>query len=92
MKQWWTRTQRIRTVARIPLEAVLLDTGAAPVYQKIASKALHLQQLGLSFSAIAKRIGVTDKTVAKAIAWLRRVASHQDEKEVIRRQNGYIDE
>jgi len=28
-----------------------------------------LPQLGMSNSAIAKRLGVTDKTVAKAAAW-----------------------
>jgi hypothetical protein len=73
---WWTRTQRIRTVAEIALEAALLDTGAAPVYQRVATKALHLRQLGLSCSAIARRLHVTDKTVAKALRWFRRI--HHD--------------
>jgi hypothetical protein len=40
------------------------------VYQCIAPKALHLLQLGLSLSAISRRLGVAGKTVAKAIAWL----------------------
>ena len=70
-QDWWTRTQRIRTVAEMPLEVALMDTRAAPVYQKIAERALHLRQLGLSDSAIAKKLNVTDKTVAKAITWLR---------------------
>jgi len=43
----------------------------APVYQRIAGKALRLRQLGLSFSAVARRLGVTGRTVAKGIAWLR---------------------
>jgi hypothetical protein len=68
---WWTRTQRIRTVARIRLEAALLDTGVAPVYQRIATKALYLRQLGLSCSAIARKLKVSDKTVAKAIGWFK---------------------
>jgi len=57
----------------IPIEAAILDTEAPPIYQQIAYKAVQLQQLGMSNSAIAKRLGVTDKTAAKAIAWLRRM-------------------
>ncbi len=71
-KGWWTRTQRIRTASELPIEIALLDVAAAPMYQSIAREALHLQQLGLSLSAISKRLGVTDKTAAKAIGWLRR--------------------
>jgi len=69
---WWTRTQRIQTFAEIPIDAAILDADAAPIYQQIAAKALQLQQLGMSNSAIAKRFGGTDKTVAKAVAWFRR--------------------
>ena len=69
-KKNWTLSQRIRTFSEIPIEAEILDTDAPPIYQQIASKAFQLQQLGMSSSAIAKRLGVTDKTVAKAIAWL----------------------
>ena len=57
---------------QIPLEAEILDTGAAPVYQQITPKAFHLKQLGISDSAIARKLGVTDKTVGKAVAWSRR--------------------
>ena len=67
---WWTRTQRIRTVSEIPVETALVNANAAPVFQRIAPKALHLQQLGLTLSATAKRFGVSGKTVAKAMAWL----------------------
>jgi hypothetical protein len=48
----------------------ILETEAPPVYQQIAPKAFQLQQLGMSNSAIARRLEVTDKTVAKAIGWL----------------------
>lgn len=71
--RWWTRTQRIRTAADMPFEVALLDTPPPPVYQCIARKALHLRELGLSLSAIARRLGVTGKTVAKGIAWLRHI-------------------
>jgi hypothetical protein len=62
-------------------EVALLDTAPPPVYQRIARKALYLQQLGLSLSAIARRLGVTGKTVAKAIAWLRHVPGHAEGQE-----------
>jgi len=71
--QWWTLSQRIRTFSEIPFEVAILDTAAAPVYQQIAPKALQLQRLGMSRLAIAERLGVTDKTVGKAIVWLQRV-------------------
>ena len=68
----WTSAKN-SALAEIPIEAAILETSTAPVYQQIAPKALQLQQLGMSDSAIAKRLGVTDRTVAKAIAWLGRV-------------------
>jgi len=67
---WWTLSQRIRTFAEMPFEAAILETAPVPVYQRIAPKALQLQQLGMSRLAIAGRLGVDDKTVAKAIEWL----------------------
>ena len=72
-ENWWTLSQRIRTFAEIPIEAAILDTAPAPAYQQIAAKALQLQQLGMSNSEIAKRLKITDKSVAKAIAWFWRV-------------------
>ena len=49
----------------------LVDTEERPVYQRIATKALHLRELGLSDRMIAQRLGVSDKTAGKAIRWLR---------------------
>jgi hypothetical protein len=49
----------------------LVETLEPPVYQRIARKALHLRELGMSDRAIAGRLGVTDKTIAKAIAWVQ---------------------
>lgn len=71
--KWWTLSQRIRTFAQIPFVAEILDTAAAPIYQQIAPKAFQLKQLGISGSAIARRLGVTDKTVAKAVDWFLRI-------------------
>jgi hypothetical protein len=69
---WWTRTQRIRTAAELPFEAILAEAAAAPIYQRIAAKALHLRQLGLGPAAIARQLGMDRKTVAKALTWLAR--------------------
>jgi hypothetical protein len=70
--EWWTRTQRIRTLAAVPLGVPLLETAPRPAYQEIAVKARHLKRLGLDYAAIARRLRVTGKTVAKAIAWIDR--------------------
>ena len=71
---WWTRTQRIRTLAKVPFQVAILRCEEPPVYQRIAPKAVHLRELGLRNAAIARRLGVTDKTVAKAIRWLKRMS------------------
>ena len=65
--QRWTRTQRIRTAAAIPVEATIVDQVEAPVYLKLGDKAKQLRELGMSDKAIARALGVSDKTVAKAI-------------------------
>jgi hypothetical protein len=67
----WTRSQRIRTVASLQLIVPLIHPKPPPLYQTIGSKAVHLWELGLTNAAIARRLGVTGKTVAKAIAWTR---------------------
>jgi CRP-like cAMP-binding protein len=63
----WTRTQRIRTAAAIPVETVIVDRTELPVYLRIAEKAKQLRELGMSDRAIAEALGVSDKTVAKAV-------------------------
>ena len=60
----------IRTAAELAFEVSLLEVASQPMYQRVARKCLQLQQLGLSHSAIGRRLEVTDKTVAKAIKWL----------------------
>ena len=60
-----TRTQSIRTAG------ALVETSDLPVSPRIARRAQCLRVLGLSAWVIAARLGVTDKTVVKAIARLR---------------------
>jgi len=67
--KWWTLSQRIGILADIPLEVPLLAAAEPPKYQQIA-KALHLNQLGLTYEAIARQLGVDGKTVAKAPRWI----------------------
>jgi hypothetical protein len=45
---------------------VIVDQADPPVYLRIAVKAKHLRELGMSGRATARRLGVSDKTVAKA--------------------------
>jgi DNA-binding NarL/FixJ family response regulator len=66
---WWTLSQRIRTVSEIAFEVTLVEASPPLTYQRIAEKAIHLNQLGLSNEAIARHLGVDGKTVAKAVRW-----------------------
>ena len=70
----WTRSQTIRTAGETPFEAALLDTEPPPIYQRISQQAAQLQALGLSLSCIARQLGVNDKTAAKAVQWVERMA------------------
>ena len=70
---WWTRSQRIRTAGETRFEVEILDTAPPPLYQRIARQARQLTDLGLSRRRIAQKLGVTDKTIARAIAWYRSV-------------------
>ena len=54
----------------MPFEAVLFEA-TIPVYQRIARAASQLRALGLSLSVIGAELGVSDKTVAKALASIR---------------------
>jgi len=71
---------RIRAFAEIPLETAILSIETVSSYQQLAPKAFQLRQLGMSNWAIAGRLGVTDKAVPRAMAWLRRVSYCPDSK------------
>jgi hypothetical protein len=62
-------------VAEVPLEVALLSTEQRPLYQQVAPKALHLRELGMSHCAVARKLRVDDKTVAKALQWLCSMSS-----------------
>jgi hypothetical protein len=67
--RWWTRSQRIRTAASLPFQAAVDETRRPPIYQQISSEAIRLRRLGLSVAVAAKSLGVSDKTIAKAVRW-----------------------
>jgi hypothetical protein len=56
-----------RTAGQVPFEVAILDTEEPPLFRRIAPEASHLRQLGLSCAAVARHLGVDDKTVAKAM-------------------------
>jgi plasmid maintenance system antidote protein VapI len=49
------------------VEAAIEEPVEPPLYQRIAVKAKHLRELEMSDKAIARALGVSDKTVTKAI-------------------------
>ena len=51
---FWTRSQRLRTLAALPVEVELRDPPRTPVYQRIAAEAAGMQERGLTG---ARRIG-----------------------------------
>lgn len=59
----------------MPIEFALTETGRPFAYQAIAKEALALRRLGMSAAAIARALGVTDKTVSKTTRRARRDAS-----------------
>lgn len=47
----------------------LLETAEPPVYQRIAVRAKQLSRLGLSNVQIGRALGVSDRTIRKAVEW-----------------------
>jgi hypothetical protein len=69
---WWTRSRRIRTAASIPIDIPLAETQEPPVYRRVAAKAAHIRELGMTYPEIGKRLGVDRWTAGKAVCWLKR--------------------
>lgn len=56
----------VRTSGEIEFEAILFEA-STPTYRRVATAARQLRALGLSSSAIARHLGVSDKTIAKSL-------------------------
>jgi hypothetical protein len=54
----------------VALEFVISEATERPLYQRISAEVQRLRALGLSFSLIAAALEVSDKTAAKALAWV----------------------
>lgn len=83
--RWCPRSQRIRTVAEIPVQVALVETHEPPIYQLIGAKALQLRQLGLSYPEIGQAVGVTHTTAAKAARWASRELAGSDQAPALSR-------
>ena len=68
---WWTRSQRLRTVALVLIEAKFIQPLETPLYQSIATRVAAMRDRGDSVSAIAKDFAVDHHTVDKALRWFR---------------------
>ena len=66
-----TRNERTRTVAVLPLEAVLRDAVPASAYQRLAPAAGDLRLKGWSDHSIAVEFGVTDRRSRRPSGGLR---------------------
>jgi DNA-binding transcriptional regulator LsrR (DeoR family) len=56
----------------MPVDIPIAETREPPVYQRIATEAAHLRDLGMTYPEIGKRLGIDRWTVGKAVRWLRR--------------------
>jgi hypothetical protein len=53
----------------MPVEVPIIEIKPPPVYQRIAHKARHLKELGMSQLEIGRRLSVDRWTVGKALRW-----------------------
>ena len=68
----WRRTQRLRTLAELPVQVELRGPPKTPVYQQIAAEAAEMPARGLCVSALVRHFGVDHHTVEKALRWFRK--------------------
>ena len=73
--RWWRRMQKSRSAGEVPLEVDPMVGEERPLHQDVARKAVHLKELGSTCCAIARKLGVDGKTVARAIRWLKMIGS-----------------
>jgi hypothetical protein len=51
------------------IEIPIAETREPPVYQRIAAKAAHLRELGMTYPEIANKLEVDRWTAGKAVRW-----------------------
>jgi len=62
----WTRTQRIRTAADLPIHVDLVDEEPYRKYEALAEKVRHLTELGMTQAEIADTLLTTPRTIRRA--------------------------
>jgi len=67
-KDWWTRTEPIRTISQIHCHIKILPAKLPYLYQNLSQKAYQLYLLGFSYIKIGKVLGIDPKTAKKAVA------------------------
>jgi len=55
----------------MPVDIEIVETTEPPVYQRIAAKATHLHELGMTYLEISKKLGVDRWTAGKAVRWAK---------------------
>jgi ParB-like chromosome segregation protein Spo0J len=61
-------------VAEVPLTVPLVEATAPPIYIQVAWRARHLRELGLTQEAIGRDLGVSARTVARALRFRPKTA------------------
>ena len=69
--EWWTRSERCRTLTQVPFDVELREPVPTPISQVIAAEAAQMRARGDSFVVIGRHFGVDPKTVKKALRWIR---------------------
>ena len=57
----------------MPIKVPILEIKQPPVYQRIATKSKHLNELGMTQAEIGRRLGADRWTVGKALRWLQEI-------------------
>ena len=66
-----TRSERLRTLARVLADVDICDPFKIPIYQVIAAEVAAMHDRRVRVSAIARRLAVDHHTVDKALRWFR---------------------
>ena len=69
--EWWTRSERLGTLARVLADVDICDPFKIPIYQVIAAEVAAMHDRRVRVSAIARRLVVDHHTVDKALRWFR---------------------
>jgi hypothetical protein len=69
---WRTLKPPIRTAAELPIHFNLVNATRPPLYLQILEKVMKLRRLGMNANAMARGLGVSDKTVTKVLNYAKK--------------------